>query len=159
MRVPVTVVALTACFGLFASVLSLAADTQPWPWKEPKTPDPALALLSEVGQLAVTATEGESLKISVEAQAPTPKFTELQFTPRIGDPKDLIFAFDVRGRPPQGFVAQVLTPVTIEAEYTDVPLVSVGVVEVYAQGNCKAFSLKDKKDVECTMKPGSQQVQ
>ncbi|MGH6736990.1 MAG: hypothetical protein ACRECX_13080 [Methyloceanibacter sp.] len=157
MRVPAIVGALTACIGVLASILPLAAETQPWPWIDLKTPDPALALLSRVDGLTVTPA-GQTLKISVEAQAPTPKFTELQLTPRIGDPKDLIFAFDVRGRTPQDFVAQVLTPVTIDAEYSDVPLVSVGVVEVYAQENCQAFSLKDNKAVECTMKPGSQQV-
>ena len=29
---------------------------------------------------------------------------------------------------------------------------SLGIVEVYGQTNCKAFSLKDNKEVECTAK-------
>ncbi len=149
--------AAIAWIGLLTSVPGLAAETQSWPWKDKAPVDPALALLSKVDALTVEAAEG-SLRVTVEAQAPTPGFTEVGLTPRIGDPTDLVFAFDVRGRRPQDMTAQVLTPVTIDVTYPDAPLASVGVVEVYAQENCKALSLRDKAEVECTMNPGSQQA-
>jgi hypothetical protein len=160
MKSPVAIGAMIACASVFTSITLLAAETQTWPWKDTAPVDPALALLSKVDALtvAVSASQPPTLTISVEAQAPTPGFTELKLTPRMGDPQDLVFAFDVRGRRPQDMTIQVLTPVTVNAEYADAPLASVGVVEVYTQENCKAFSLKDKTEVECTMNPGSQQA-
>ena len=56
---------------------------------------------------------------------------ETRLTPRVGDPNDLIFAFDAKGRPPQDMTIQVVTPVTFTAEYTGAPIDKVGVVEVY----------------------------
>jgi hypothetical protein len=161
MKSHLAVVALIACASVFTGSAPLSADTQSWPWKDTAPVDPALAMLAMVDTLTVSVggSEPPTLSVSVEAQAPTPGFTELTLTPRLGDPNDLIFAFDARGRRPQEMTIQVLTPVTISAEYTDAPLQSVGVIEVYAQGNCKAFSLKDKTEVDCTMNPGSQQAQ
>lgn len=157
MKASIAFGAAIAWIGLLMCFPGLAAETQSWPWKDKAPVDPALALLSKVDALTVAVAEG-GLRITVEAQAPTPGFTEVRLTPRIGDPTDLIFAFDVRGRRPQDMTAQVLTPVTIDVVYPDAPLASVGVVEVYAQENCKAFSLRDKAEVECTMNPGSQQA-
>ena len=101
---------------------------------------------------AINKKNPPTVMISVSATAPTPNFTELQLIPRIGDPKDLIFSFDAKGRPPQDMTIQVPNPVEISAEYTDAPIDSLGIVEVYGQTNCKAFSLKDNKEVECTAK-------
>ena len=160
MKSPVAFGAMITCAGLLASTAILAAETKTWPWLDQTPVDPALALLYRVDALSVSVTElaEPTLHIVVEAQAPTPGFTELKLTPRIGDPNDQIFAFDVRGRRPQEFVSQVLTPVTIDVEYENAPLASVSVVEVYAHDNCMAFSLKDNTEVECTMNPGSQDI-
>lgn len=160
MKPPIALGAAIASIGVFTSLSLLAADTQQWPWKNTAPVDPALALLANVDTLTVSigGSQPPTLTVSVGAQAPTPGFTELTLTPRFGDPNDVIFAFDARGRRPQEMTIQVLTPVRISAEYADAPLSSVGVIEVYAQGNCKAFSLKDKAEVECTMNPGSQQA-
>jgi hypothetical protein len=160
MKSPVAIGALIVCVSVFTSLPLLAAETQTWPWKDTAPVDPALALLEKVNSLKVEITDltPPSLSVSVEAKAPTPGFTEVKLTPRLGNPNDLIFAFDVRGRRPQGSTNQVETPVTIDVAYADAPLASVGIVEVYAKDNCKAFSLKDKTEVECTMNPGSQQA-
>jgi|GEM_PF-443074 len=160
MKHPIALGAAIACASALTSLSLLAAETQSWPWKDTAPVDPALALLAKVDSftIAISTLQPPTLSVSVTAQAPTPGFTELKLTPRIGDPTDLVFAFDVRGRRPQEMTTQVLTPVTIDTEYTDAPLASIGVVEVYAQENCKAFSLKDKIEVECTMNPGSQQA-
>ena len=37
-------------------------------------------------------------------------------------------------------------------QFSDAPIETLGVVEVYAQTNCKAFSIKENKEVECTAK-------
>ncbi|ODR96386.1 hypothetical protein AUC69_14560 [Methyloceanibacter superfactus] len=160
MKSPIAIGALIACTSVFTTLPLLAAETRSWPWKDTAPVDPALALLQKVDSLkaAITDLTPPSLSISVDAMAPTPGFTELKLTPRLGDPNDLIFAFDVRGRPPQDLTTQIETPVTIDVAYQDAPLASVGIVEVYAKDNCKAFSLKDKTEVECSMNPGSQQA-
>ena len=49
------------------------------------------------------------------------------------------------------------TQVTISAKYSDAPVAKVGVIEVYGQKNCKAFSIADNKAVECTSKSMPQQ--
>jgi hypothetical protein len=122
--------------------LPLLAEPLTWPWKSKTPSDPALVNLYSVEDVTVT--------INVSASAPTSNFTELQLTPRVGDPNDLIFAFDAKGRPPQDFTTQVITPVTFTAEYTGAPIEKVGVVEIYTTSNCKAFSVKDNKPVDCT---------
>ena len=159
MKTPVAFGALIACVTVFAG-LSHAAETQSWPWNDKAPVDPALALLTKIDTLKVAIAELKTptLSIMVEAQAPTTGFTEVKLTPRIGDPGDRVFAFDVRGRRPQE-AAGAPTAVTIDVEYADAPLASVGIVEIYAKDNCKAFSLEDKTEVECTMNPGSQQAQ
>jgi hypothetical protein len=150
-RLAALVVSVTA---LAASFSPACADPVIWPWKDKMPPDPALAMLTSVEGVTVVInkTNPPTLAITVNASAPTPGFTELQLTPRIGDPKDLIFSFDAKGRPPQDMTTQVITPATIDVEYADPPIESVGVVEVYGQTNCKAFSLKDNKETECTAK-------
>jgi hypothetical protein len=147
-RTPLTGATATLA-ALTVSLPLLAAEALPWPWKDKTPPDPALTTLYQID--GVTASvEGEILSISVEATAATPGFTELQLVPRMGDPSDLIFAFDAKGRPPQDMTIQVLKPVSFSAKYEGAPLDKVGVVEVYGQSNCKAFSLKEGKAVDCT---------
>ncbi|HXG79109.1 MAG TPA: hypothetical protein VNJ31_07225 [Methyloceanibacter sp.] len=139
---------------LAASLSPAAAETVIWPWKDKTPPDPALTMLTSIESVgvAVNKTNPPTVTVTVHATAPTPNFTELQLTPRIGDPKDLIFSFDAKGRPPQDMTIQVLSPVEINVEYSDAPMESLGVIEVYGQSNCKAFSVKDNKEVECTAK-------
>lgn len=159
MKSPLAYGVLIGCVTAFASMAS-AAETQTWPWNDKAPVDPALALLTRVDTLKVAITELKTptLGISVEAQAPTTGFSEVKLTPRIGSQTDGVFAFDVRGRRPQEAATQALTPVTIDVAYPDAPLGAVAVVEVYAKETCKAFSLKDKTEVACTMNPGSQQA-
>jgi hypothetical protein len=132
--------------------LPLLAEPLPWPWKNKTPSDPALVGLYSVEDVTVAISKSDPplVSISVSASAPTSNFTELQLTPRVGDPNDLIFAFDAKGRPPQDFTTQVVTPVTFTAEYSGAPIEKVGVVEVYTTSNCKAFSVKDNKPAECT---------
>jgi hypothetical protein len=153
MKRPALVGAMMAStIALAATLPVLAADTLTWPWKDKTPPDPALVVLTSVEgvKAAINKVKPPTVAISVEASAPTPGYSELQLTARMGDPNDLIFAFDAKGRPSQDSTQQVITPVTISAEYTDAPVDKVGVVEVYSQTNCKAFSLSDNKEVECT---------
>jgi len=145
--------------GLFsvalAANLPVLAEPFPWPWEDKMPPDPALAILTSVESVtaAINKKEPATLTINVKAKAPNPGFTELQLVPRMGDPKDLIFSFEAKGRPPQDVTIQVLTDVTLDPEYAGAPIASVGVVEVYGQENCKAFSLKDNKEIECNSAP------
>ncbi len=44
----------------------------------------------------------------------------------------------------------MITPVAFTAEYTGAPIDKVGVVEIYTTSNCKAFSVKEQKAVDCT---------
>jgi hypothetical protein len=149
--------ALTATAMMSASVL--AADTLPWPWASKTTPDPALAALTEVGDVTASIEKSDKpvVSITVNATAPTPDYSDLQIVPRMGDPKDLIFAFDAKGRPPQDVNDKAPTQVTINAKYAEAPIAKVGVIEVYGQKNCKAFSITDNKAVECTSKSMPQQ--
>src|SRR5690349_13394067 len=132
--------------------LPLLAEPLTWPWKSKTPSDPALVNLYSVEDVTVTISKSDPplVTINVSASAPTSNFTELQLTPRVGDPNDLIFAFDAKGRPPQDFTTQVITPVTFTAEYTGALIEKVGVVEIYTTSNCKAFSVKDNKPVDCT---------
>jgi hypothetical protein len=153
MNRPVLIGALVAAFALAGgATLLLAADAQPWPWKSKLPPDPALVVLTSVENVTATITKADPPKvtITVNASAPTPNYSELQLTPRMGDPKDQIFAFDAKGRPPQDLSSQVITPVSFTVEYIDAPIEKVGVVEVNAQEGCKGFSLTDNKEVPCT---------
>jgi hypothetical protein len=130
---------------------ALAAEPQPWPWKSPKMPDPALAVLPEVGD--VTASVSDTiLTVVVKAMAPTPGYSELQLTPRMGNPNDRIFAFDARGRAPQDVTDQVETAVAIEASYSGAPIGKFDVIEVYGRDNCMGYSLTESKPVECSAK-------
>jgi hypothetical protein len=141
--------ALAAFTAIAAS--PLAAEPRPWPWKDRTPPDPALVTLTSIESVTASLkTEPPTLTVTVQASAPTPGFTELQFAPRFGDPKDLIFAFDAKGRPPQDLTTQVVTPVTINIDYADPPADMVEVVEVHSQGNCKAFSIKENKETACS---------
>jgi hypothetical protein len=143
---------LTASFSL------LAAEPLPWPWKSKLPPDPALVELVSVDDVSVVINKSDppTVGITVNAQAPTPNYTELQLTPRMGDPKDLIFSFDAKGRPPQDMTIQVVTPVSFSVEYVDAPLDKVGVIEVNADGNCKAFSVTKNKVTACTSQSAPQ---
>jgi hypothetical protein len=154
----------TILFGAIAatammSANALAADTIPWPWASKSTPDPALAALTEVGDVTASIEKSDKplVAVAVTATAPTANYSDLQLVPRMGDPKDLIFAFDAKGRPPQDVKDEAATPVTISAKYSDAPIAKVGVIEVYGQKNCKAFSITDNKAVECSSKSMPQQ--
>jgi hypothetical protein len=158
MKRPV-LIAMTALLTLAAASLPLlAAEPQPWPWKSKLPPDPALAQLPSVEDVTVAVNKSDkpTITISVKASAPNPNFSELQLTPRIGDPKDLIFSFDAKGRPPQDLTNDTVTPVEFSVEYTDAPLAKVGVVEVHGTDNCKAFSVSDNKSVDCTAQSAPQ---
>ena len=151
MNRPILLGTLTATLVVLAASSSLlAADT--WPWKSKLPPDPALVQLVSVDSVAVAINKSEPpiVTITVNGQAPTPNYTELQLTARMGDPKDLIFAFDAKGRPPQDMTIQVVTPVSFTVEYSDAPIAQIGVVEVHGMENCKAFSVKENKETECT---------
>ncbi len=159
MNRPVLLGALTAFLAVMtASLPLLAADPLPWPWKSKLPPDPALVQLVSVDDVSVVINKSNppTVAITVNAQAPTPNYTELQLTPRMGDPKDLIFAFDAKGRPPQDMTIQVVTPVSFTVEYADAPIDKLGVVEVNAAGNCKAFSVTENKATECTSQSAPQ---
>jgi hypothetical protein len=154
MKRPILIGAMIASAAVMtASLPLLAADPQPWPWKSKLPPDPALVELASVESVTVVINKSNppTVAITVNASAPTPAFSEFQLTPRMGDPKDTIFAFDAKGRPPQ-VAAQVITPVTFSIEYTDAPIDKVGVIEVYGQGNCTAFNVTENKAAECTSK-------
>jgi hypothetical protein len=151
-------------FGAVAAAAMMSAsvfadDTLPWPWASKSTPDPALAVLSEIGDVTASIDKSDKplVSITVNATAPTPNYSDLQLVPRMGDPKDLIFAFDAKGRPPQNVSDEAPTQVTISAKYSDAPVAKVGVIEVYGQKNCKALSITDNKAVECTSQSMPQQ--
>ena len=151
--------ALTATFAVMAASLpSLAADPLPWPWKSKLPPDPALVELVSVQDVSVVINKSEppTVSITVNAKAPTPDYSELQLTPRIGDPNDKIFAFDAKGRPSQDMTIQVTEPVTFSVEFAGVPIEKLGVVEVNALENCKAFSVTENKPTECTSQSAPQ---
>ncbi len=152
-------VAALAATAVLTGTLPLLAAPLPWPWTDKTPPDPALVVLASVEDVtaAINKSEPPTVTITVAASAATPNFSELQLTPRMGDPNDLIFAFDAKGRPPQDLTTQVITPVTFTAEYSGAPIDKVGVIEVHAQSNCKAFSVKDNKPVECSSQSVPQQ--
>jgi hypothetical protein len=129
----------------------LAAGAEPWPWKSKAPVDPALATLSHVDDVTA-AVDDSVLTISVKALAPAAGYSELTLTPRLGDPDDRIFAFDARGRAPQEIASQVLTPVTLAMSYADAPLSKLDRIEIYANDNCMAYSVKDKKPTDCVSK-------
>jgi hypothetical protein len=148
-------VAVAALAAMAFSLPLFAADPLPWPWKAKTPPDPALTQLTRVDDLAVAIDKSDPpiVSITVKATAPTAGYSELQLTYRLGDPNDLKFEFDARGRAPQEASAQVLAPVSIEAAYSGAPIAKVKVVEVYAKENCMGYSVQDGKAVECAPKP------
>jgi hypothetical protein len=160
MNRPIVLGALTASLAVAAASLPLlAADSVIWPWKSKLPPDPALVELVSIDDVnvAINKSDPPTVAITVNAQAPTPNYTELQLTPRVGDPNDEIFAFDAKGRPPQDMTIQVVTPVTFTVEYSGAPIDKIGVVEVNGMSNCKAFSVKNNKATECTSQSAPQQ--
>jgi hypothetical protein len=48
--------------------------------------------------------------------------------------------------------SQVLTPVTLAMCYADAPLSKLDRIEVYANDNCMAYLVKDKKAADCISK-------
>lgn len=149
--------AVSAIAGLAATFPS-RAEVLVWPWKDKTPPDPALVILTSVESVTASINKSDppTVTIKVNATSATPGFTELQLGPRIGNAEDLVFAFDAKGRPPQDMSIQVIEPVTFSVEYKDAPIDKVGVIEVYGQTNCKAYSITDNKEVECTSKSVSQ---
>jgi len=155
MKRPIIIGALVASAAVTSASLSLlAAEPETWPWKSKLPPNPALVELSSVDGVSVVINKSDqpTVAITVNASAPSPGFSEFQLAPRIGDPKDVIFSFDAKGRPSQDLTKQETTPVTFTLEYKDAPIDKVGVVEVYGEANCKAFSVGANKETECTAK-------
>ena len=145
-----SVLAPLAIAALAATPL-LAAEALPWPWTSKMPPDPALVVLPKVE--SVTASiDKEIVKVDVQATAPTPGYSELALTPRIGDPKDRIFAFDIRGRAPQEAGAEALAPVSLNVSFAGAPIGKFDVIEVNGKDNCMGYSIPDSKAVECTSK-------
>ena len=144
-------------FGAVAIAAMMSAsvfadNTLPWPWASKSTPDPALAVLTEIGDVTASIDKSDKplVSITVNATAPTANYSDLQLVPRMGDPNDLIFAFDAKGRPPQDVNEGAPTPITMSVKYSGAPVAKVGVIEVYSQNSCKGFSISDNKAVECT---------
>jgi hypothetical protein len=148
----VKLVGALAATAILTGTLPLLAAPLTWPWKDKTPSDPALVQLSSVEDVTVAINKSDppTVTVTVAASAPTPNFSELQLTPRVGDPSDLVFAFDAKGRPPQDFNTQVVTPVNFTAEYSGAPIEKVGVIEVHTQSNCKAFSVKDNEPIDCS---------
>jgi hypothetical protein len=152
MKRPTVIGAMVASAAVMTTSLSLlAAEPETWPWKSKLPPNPALVQLSSVESISVVINKSDSptIAITVNASAPSPGFSEFQLAPRMGDPKDLVFSFDAKGRPSQDMTKQEVTPVNFTLEYKDAPIEKVGVIEVYGQSNCKAFSVTDNKETEC----------
>lgn len=129
-----------------------AAEPQTWPWKAKTPPDPALGLLTRVDSVAVDVSKSDPpvISVTVKATAPAADYTDLQLAYRLGDPNDLKFEFDARGRPPQKPPANPEpTPVTIDAAYRDAPVAKVKVIEVHAKDNCIGYSVTDNKTIDC----------
>lgn len=146
---------LAALSLLVSSTLTTeAAEPQPWPWASKMPPDPALVVLPKVESVSVSIDK-KIINISVKATAPQAGFSEFALAPRVGEPKDKIFAFDARGRAPQQG-AEALTPVSFDVSYSGAPIGSFDVIEVFGKDNCVAFSVKDNKTAECTSKSISQ---
>ena len=152
MKRPTVIGAMVASAAVMTISLSLlAAEPETWPWKSKLPPNPALVQLSSVESISVVINKSDSptIAITVNASAPSPGFSEFQLAPRMGDPKDLVFSFDAKERPSQDMTKQEVTPVSFTLEYKDAPIEKVGVIEVYGQSNCKAFSVTDNKETEC----------
>ncbi len=137
--------------GILAATPLLAAAPLPWPWTSKMPADPALAVLPKVESVTGSLDE-TTLKLTIKAVAPTTGFTELALSPRIGDPKDRVFAFDIRGRAPQEAAAPAATPVTLDVAFTGAPSGKFDIVEIYAKENCQGYSLTEKKPVACSAK-------
>jgi len=139
------------CLAAVVATPLFAADALPWPWTSKMPPDPALVVLPKVD--GVTAgIDKEIVHINVKATAPTAGYSELALTPRIGDPEDRIFAFDIRGRAPQKIPEDELSPVSLDIAFKDAPIGKFDVVEVNGKDNCVAYSLTEAKEVLCTSK-------
>jgi len=152
MKRPLQVGAAIVCASTLMAISALAAETETWPWIDKTPPNLALATLPKIDSVtaAIDDIDPPTVTVSVKAKAPTTGFSELQLTPVLGDPDDEIFTFEAKGRPPQDVTPQVLTPVTVTGKYKDAPVAKVAVVEVRGVDNCKAYSIKDKKEVACT---------
>jgi hypothetical protein len=152
MKRPIVIGATVASAAvMIASLPLLAAEPETWPWKSKLPPNPALVQLSSIEGVSIVINKSDppTVAITVNASAPSPGFSEFQLAPRMGDPKDLVFSFDAKGRPSQDMTKQEITAVSFTIEYQDAPIEKVGVVEVYGQANCKAFSVTDNKETEC----------
>lgn len=137
--------------AVLAATPLFAADALPWPWTSKMPPDPALVVLPKVD--GVTAKiDNEIVSISVKATAPTAGFSELALAPRFGDPKDRIFALDIRGRAPQEAGGDAASPVSLDVSYSGAPVGKFDVIEVHGKENCMGYSVTDSKEVDCTSK-------
>ena len=76
-------------FGAVAATAMISAsvfadDTLPWPWASKSTPDPALAALTEIGDVTASIEKSDKpiVSIAVNATAPTANYSDLQLVPR-----------------------------------------------------------------------------
>jgi hypothetical protein len=154
MKRPIVIGAMGGAAAVMIASSLAAAEPETWPWKSKLPPNPALVQLASVEGISVVINKSDpaTVAISVKASAPSPDFSEFQLAPRMGDPKDLVFSFDAKGRPSQDMTKQEVTPVSFTLEYKDAPIEKIGVVEVYGEANCKAFSVTDNKETECKAK-------
>ncbi|MFD0987184.1 hypothetical protein [Methyloligella solikamskensis] len=144
---------LAALIGLATSGAALAAEPMVWPFAEKAPRDPALGLLQKVDgiEVSVKDLDAKLIAIEVKATAPRPGYTDLTLVNRPGKLNDRIFAFELRGRPPQEpSEDEDPTEVTAGGTYKDAPVGEIDVIEVYAEDNCIAYSLAEEKTVECT---------
>lgn len=144
-------------FAVFIAVglsgAGVAAEPKLWPFAEKAPRDPALGLLQKVDSLDVKIGDLDEklITIDVKATAPRPGYTDLTLVNRPGKLNDRIFAFELRGRPPQTpDKEETPTEMTAGGTYKDAPVGEIDAIEVYAEDNCIAYSLVEKKTVECT---------
>jgi hypothetical protein len=144
---------LAASMVIGASGAAFAADPMVWPFVDKAPRDPALGLLQKVDSVDVEISdlEGQLITIDVKATAPRPGYTDVTLVNRPGKLNDRIFAFDLRGRPPQKPAKEEdPTELTAGGTYKDAPVGEIDVIEIYAEENCIAYSIVEKKTVECT---------
>jgi hypothetical protein len=137
--------------AFLAATPLLAAEPLAWPWTSKTPSDPALMVLPKV-ESVTGSLDDTTLKLTVKAVAPTTGFSELALSPRIGDPKDRVFAFDIRGRAPQEVAAPAETQVSLDVTFTGAPSGKFDIVEIHAKENCQGYSLTAKNPVACSAK-------
>ena len=114
--------------------------------------DPALATLSHVDDVTRRRQRVRSVDHRGQGHGAGPGLQRSsQLTPRMGDPNDRIFAFDAAGARRTRTCEPGADAGELERSHTPMrPSSKLDVIEVYANDNCMAYSVKDKKPIECT---------